>query len=126
MLALRSRSAPLSTVSLDYPAGEARAASAKTTHPSFSQLESLCGLHSIGQPPQAKPVAVLADRIATARCIIDAQRATLLELRASGQPTFEAEAKLWTYVSSLEHLLAHEDKFREEALVKKGETKKVH
>ena len=38
----------------------------------------------------------------------------------------QAEAKLRTYVSSLEHLLAHEDKFREEALVKKGETKKVH
>ena len=69
---------------------------------------------------------MLADRIATARRIIEEQQALLVRLRASGQLTYEAEAALRTYVSSLMHLLAHADKLRDEALEKKGETKKEH
>jgi len=77
--------------------------------------------------PRKKPkLSVLAERIATARRIIEAQQALLERLRVSGEPTYQAEAALRTYVSSLEHLLAHADKMREEALAKKGETKKEH
>ncbi len=77
--------------------------------------------------PKRKPkLAVFADRIAEVRRIIDAQQALLEKLRIGGQPTFEAEAALRTYASSLAPLLAHADKMREEALAKKGETKKEH
>jgi hypothetical protein len=45
--------------------------------------------------PRKKPkLAVLADRIATARRIIEAQQALLEELRVSGEPRFEAR---WQY-----------------------------
>jgi hypothetical protein len=40
--------------------------------------------------------------------------------------TFETEAALRTYASSLEHLLAHANKMKEEAVATKGETKKRH
>jgi hypothetical protein len=53
---------------------------------------------------------VLADRIATARRIIQAQQVLLERLRTNGHPTFEAEAALRTYASSLAHLLAHAGK----------------
>jgi hypothetical protein len=69
-------------------------------------------------------LAVLADQIASARCIIEAQHALLKKLRAGGQSSAGAEAELLTYASSLPHLLAHADKLKEEALAKKGETKK--
>jgi hypothetical protein len=76
--------------------------------------------------PEKPKLAVLADRIATARRIIQAQQALLGRLRAGGEPTFEAEVALRTYASCLAHLLAHADKLKEEALAKKGETKKGH
>jgi hypothetical protein len=69
-------------------------------------------------------LAALAERIAAARKIIQAQHDLLEKLRVSGQPTLEAEAVLRTYASSLTHLLAHAEKMREETLAKKGETKK--
>ena len=68
-------------------------------------------------------LALLSDQIAEARRIIDAQQALLEKLRVAGAPTHEAEGALRTYASSLMHLLAHEQKLREEALAKKGETK---
>ena len=68
-------------------------------------------------------LALLSDQIAEARRIIDAQQALLEKLRIAGVSTHEAEGALRTYVSSLMHLLAHEQKLREEALAKKGETK---
>ena len=79
-----------------------------------------------GMPRKKPKLSVLAERIATARRIIEAQQALLERLRVSGEPTYQAEAALRTYVSSLAHLLAHADKMREEALAKKGETKKEH
>jgi hypothetical protein len=68
-------------------------------------------------------LGLLADRIAEARRIIDAQQALLEKLRIAGAPTQEAEGALRTYASSLMHLLAHERKLKEEAEAKKGETK---
>jgi hypothetical protein len=69
-------------------------------------------------------LAVLADRIAAVRRIVDVQQVMLHRLRMDGQPTGEAEAALQTYASSLAHLVAHADLLREEARAKKGETKK--
>jgi hypothetical protein len=68
-------------------------------------------------------LALLSDRIAEARRIIDAQQALLEKLRIAGAPTHEAEGALRTYASSLMHLLAHEGKLKAEAEAKKGETK---
>ena len=73
-------------------------------------------------PPKTK-LGLLADRIAEARRIIDAQQKLLEDLRVAGTPTRQAEGALRTYASSLMHLLAHEQKLQEEALAKKGETK---
>lgn len=68
-------------------------------------------------------LALLSDQIAEARRIIDAHQTLLEKLRIAGAPTHEAEGVLRTYASSLMHLLAHEDKLKEEAEAKKGETK---
>jgi hypothetical protein len=68
-------------------------------------------------------LGLLSDQIAEARRIIDAQQALLEKLRVAGAPTQEAEGALRTYASSLMHLLAHEDKLKEETEAKKGETK---
>jgi hypothetical protein len=68
-------------------------------------------------------LGLLADRIAGARRIIDAQQTLLEKLRVAGAPTHEAEGALRTYASSLMHLLAHERKLKEEAEARKGETK---
>ena len=68
-------------------------------------------------------IALLSDQVAEARRIIDAQQALLEELRVAGAPTHEAEGALRIYASSLMHLLAHEQKLKEEARAQKGETK---
>jgi hypothetical protein len=68
-------------------------------------------------------LALLSDQIAEARRIIDRQQTLLETLRVAGAPTHEAEGALRTYASSLMHLLAYEQKLKEEALAKKGETK---
>ena len=68
-------------------------------------------------------IALLSDQVAEARRIIDAQQALLEELRVAGAPTHEAEGALRTFASSLMHLLAHEQKLKEEARAQKGETK---
>jgi hypothetical protein len=68
-------------------------------------------------------LGLLADRIAGARRIIDAQQTLLEKLRVAGAPTHEAEGALRIYASSLMHLLAHERKLKEEAEARKGETK---
>jgi hypothetical protein len=75
-------------------------------------------------PKRAPKLALLADRIAVARRIIDEQQTIVEKLRIGEEPTREAESALRTYVSSLMHLLAHEDKMKNEAKVKKGETRK--
>ena len=71
-------------------------------------------------------LAMLADRIAEARRIIEVQQAQLMKLQASSQSTNEAEGALRIYVSSLLHLLAHAEKLQEEAKALKGETKRVN
>ena len=73
--------------------------------------------------PLKPKLVLLADRIAEARRIIDAQQMVLEKLRVAGAPTREAEGALRTYASSLMHLLAHERKLQEKAEAKKGETK---
>src|SRR5215469_11492111 len=73
--------------------------------------------------PGKTKLGLIADRIAEARRIIDAQQKLLENLRVAGAPTHEAEGALRTYASSLMHLLAHERKLQEEAEAKKGETK---
>jgi hypothetical protein len=72
----------------------------------------------IDMPKKKSKLVLLADRIATARGIIDKQQALLETLRIRGQPTHEAEGALRTYVSSLMHLLVHESKLKEEAEAK--------
>ena len=74
------------------------------------------------RPPKTK-LGLLADRIAEARRIINAQQTLLEKLRVAGAPTREAEGALRNYASSLMHLLAYERKLKEEAEAKKGETK---
>jgi hypothetical protein len=73
--------------------------------------------------PSKTKLGLLADRIAEARRIINAQQTLLEKLRVAGAPTREAEGALRTYASSLMHLLAYERKLKEEAEAKKGETK---
>ena len=73
--------------------------------------------------PSKTKLGLLADRIAEARRIINAQQTLLEKLRAAGAPTREAEGALRNYASSLMHLLAYERKLKEEAEAKKGETK---
>ena len=68
-------------------------------------------------------LGLLADHIAAARRIIEAQQILLEKLRVAGAPTHEAEGALRTYASSLLHLLAHERKLKEETEATKGETK---
>ena len=68
-------------------------------------------------------LGLLADHIAEARRIIDAQQISLEKLRVAGAPTHEAEGALRIYASSLLHLLAHERKLKEETEATKGETK---
>ena len=68
-------------------------------------------------------IALLSDQVAEARRIIDAQQVLLEKLRVEGAPTHEAEGALRIYASSLMHLLAHEQKLKEEARAQKGETK---
>ena len=68
-------------------------------------------------------LGLVAEHIAEARRIIDAQQTLLEKLRVAGAPTREAEGALRTYASSLMHLLAHDRKLKEETEAKKGETK---
>ena len=67
---------------------------------------------------------MLADRIAEARRIIEVQQIRIMRLQTSGQSTIDAESTLRICVSSLLHLLIHAEKLQEEAMAKKGETKK--
>ena len=73
--------------------------------------------------PRKTKLGLIAERIAEARRIIDAQQILVENLRVAGAPTHEAEGALRTYASSLMHLLAHEWKLKEEAEATKGETK---
>jgi hypothetical protein len=82
------------------------------------------------KPPKPKLV-LLAERIADAKRIIDAQQMLLEKLRVPGVPTREDEGTLRTYITSLTHLLVHERREKEaevnkaEAKLKGGRNKKI-
>ena len=82
--------------------------------------------HAAASEPTKSKLAVLAERIAIARRIMEEQRALLDTLRSGGYPAIEAEAALRTYASSLTHLVARARTMREETLATKGETKKAN
>jgi hypothetical protein len=64
-------------------------------------------------------LGLLADRIAEARRVIEAQQTLLEKLRVVEAPTRVAEGALRTLASSLRHLLIHERKLKEDAAAKK-------
>ena len=74
----------------------------------------------------ARPKLVVAElRSAQARRIVANQRDLIARLKAAGHPTSDAEQRLQTYLSMLEHLEAHQRKHRDERRTKKAETKKT-
>ncbi len=69
--------------------------------------------------PRKNPKLVLAtSRAAEARRIVAGQLLLIETLKASGQPTFEAERSLQLYVSALGALEGHERRLREERRAK--------
>jgi hypothetical protein len=69
--------------------------------------------------PRKNPKLVLAaSRAAEARRIVAGQQLLIETLKASGQPTFEAERSLQLYVSALGVLEGHERRLREERRAK--------
>ena len=75
--------------------------------------------------PRKSPKLILAaGRAAEARRIVARQEQFIAGLKASGQPTREAEQTLQLYMSALKTLEGHEQKLREERLAKRRETKK--
>ncbi len=75
--------------------------------------------------PRKNPkLVVAATRVAEARRIVAGQRLLIETLKASGQPTHDAEVSLALYVSALKVLESHEFKLREERSAKRRETLK--
>ena len=75
--------------------------------------------------PRPNPKLVkAAARVAEARRIVAGQRLLIETLKASGQPSHEAEVSLELYVSALKVLEGHEHRLREERRAKRRETKK--
>ncbi|SRR5271167_4206377 len=69
--------------------------------------------------PRKNPKLVLAaGRAAEARRIVAGQQLLIETLKASGQPTLEAERSLQLYVSALGALEGHERRLREERRAK--------
>ena len=75
-------------------------------------------------PRKKAELIVAAQRIAEARRIASAQRDLVARLKATGQPAWEAESALQSYLSSLKHLEDHEEKLKQENKEKKRENKK--
>jgi hypothetical protein len=75
-------------------------------------------------PRKNAKLIVAAHRAAEARKIVAGQSELIMRLKASGQPTLDAERALQTYVSALKHLEDHERKVRAAVRAKKRETKK--
>jgi len=68
-------------------------------------------------------LTLAAHRVAEARRIVDQQNDLIGALKASGNPTLEAEAALRTFLSSLAHLEGHERAIRKEEEAKKRESR---
>ncbi len=67
---------------------------------------------------------VAESRTAEARQIVTRQSELIAKLKASGQPSLDAEQTLLTYISAPKHLEAHEAIVRADANARKHETKK--
>lgn len=75
--------------------------------------------------PRKSPNLILAaNRAAEARRIVAGQQLLVETLKASGQPTLDAERSLQQYISALKVLEGHEHRLREELKAKKRESKK--
>jgi hypothetical protein len=75
--------------------------------------------------PKSDPKLVVAEsRMAEATRIVAQQSELIAKLKAAGQPSFDAEQALLTYISALKHLEAHAAIVRAEVGTKKHETKK--
>jgi hypothetical protein len=75
--------------------------------------------------PRKSPKLILAtERAAEARRIVARQEQLIAVLKATGQPTLEAEQTLQLYMSALKVLEGHERKLQAERRAKRRETKK--
>jgi hypothetical protein len=77
-------------------------------------------------PRKKAKLIVAQQRVAEARRIVADQHELIARLKASENPTVDAERSLQTYVRSLKHLEDHKRRIREEDKAKKRETKKPH
>jgi hypothetical protein len=77
-------------------------------------------------PREHATLVLAAQRAAEARRIISDQRALIAKLRTSKLPADEAETKLQTYLSALQHIEDHERKIKEGLMAKIGKTKPPH
>ena len=69
-------------------------------------------------------LVVAESRTAEARRIVTRQSSVIAELKASGQPSLDAEQTLLTYIGALKHLEAHEAIVRADISARKHQTKK--
>ena len=75
-------------------------------------------------PRKHATLVAAAKRIAVARRLIVDQQDLIARLRASKQPTADAEAMLQTYRSALRHLEDHEDKIKQDLKARTGRTRR--
>ena len=69
-------------------------------------------------------LVVAEGRTAEAKQIISRQSELVAKLKASGEPSLDAERTLLTYISALKHLQAHEAIVRADVNARKHETRK--
>jgi len=87
-------------------------------------LRQLGTTQVVHMPRKNTRISVAEGRTAEARQIVARQQELIAKLKALGQPAFEAEATLQTYISALKLIEAHEDKVRAAVRAGKHETKK--
>jgi len=75
-------------------------------------------------PRKNTKLSVAERRTAEARQIVAQQQELVARLKALGQPSFDAELTLQTYISALKLIEVHEDKVRAEVRARKHETKR--
>jgi len=79
---------------------------------------------TVHMPKRDTKLVVAEGRTAEARQIVARQSELIAELKASEQPTIDAERTLVTYISVLKHLEAYEAVVRADVNARKHETKK--
>lgn len=83
------------------------------------------GTTQVGHMPRKNTKLSVAERRTTeARQIVAQQQELVARLKALGQPAFDAELTLQTYISALKLIEVHEDKVRAEVRARKHETKR--